>query len=122
MQFHGHLLSPLFCSCAAHFTGHSFATYIDSVDLACGNLSLARSEVEVLKTSTLIMDSGTMVDVWLRRDNDTRPEAVLKAQYLPLRECECVPRLPSSTFLFSIFLQRRLSTTIPIPYHSLHRV
>lgn len=115
-QFHGHLLSPLFCSRAAHFT---LATYIDSEDLACGNLSLARSEVEVLKTSILIMDSGTTVNGWLRRDTDTRPEAVLEAQYLPLRECECVPRLPSGPFLFSIFLHRRLSTTIPIPYYSM---
>lgn len=49
-QFHGRLLSPLFCSRAAHFNEHSLATYIDSEDLACGYLSLARSEVEVLKT------------------------------------------------------------------------
>jgi hypothetical protein len=103
-QFHGCLLSPLFCSRAAHFTEHSLATYIDSEDLACGYLSLARSEVEVLKTSILIMDSGTTVDAWLRRDTDTRPEAVLEVQYLPLRECECVLRLPSGTILFSILL------------------
>ena len=60
-----------------------------------GYLSLARNGVEVLKTSTLIMDFGTTFDGWLRRDTDTRPEAVLEAQYLPLREHECAPRLPS---------------------------
>ena len=111
------ICSPPSFAAAPHTS--SLATYIESEDLACGYLSLARSEVEVLKTSTLIMDSGTTVDGWLRRDTDTRPEAVLEAQYLPLRERECVPRLPSGPFLFSIFLHRRSSTTIPIPYHSM---
>ena len=35
-------------------------TDIDSEDSACGYLSSARSEVEELKTSTLIMDSGML--------------------------------------------------------------
>ena len=55
----------VFCSRAAHFTEHSLLTDIDSEGLACGYLSSARSEMEVLKTSTLIMGSGAMTDTWL---------------------------------------------------------
>lgn len=63
-----------------------------------GYPTLACSKVDVLKASTLIMDSGATVDAWLRHDTDTRLEAAPEVQYLPLRECECVPRLPFLVF------------------------
>ena len=58
-QFHGRLLSPSFVA-APHPSLSTPVTDIDSEDSACGYLSSARSEVEELKTSTLIMDSGML--------------------------------------------------------------
>ena len=58
-QFHGRLLSPSFVA-MPHPSLSMPVTNIDSEDSACGYLSSARSEVEELKTSTLIMDSGLL--------------------------------------------------------------
>ena len=56
---------PLFCGRAAHFTKRSLVTNIDSEDLACGYLGSACTKVQALKTSALILGSGTMADAWL---------------------------------------------------------